>query len=130
MPARVPPLLALGRGLSRRCPRCGAGRLFHGWHKLNERCAECGLVFERHAGDTWFFMYMTTAGLTGLLVVAMFLIRPRGVWRGQIAIAAAALVLIVLSLPVRKGLAVAISYLLERPGSEPPPRGTRESGGA
>jgi len=116
MTGPVPPLRALGRGLSARCPRCGRGRLFHGWHKLNERCAVCGLVFERQPGDTWFFMYMTTAGLTGVLVVTMFLIRPRAVWLGQLGIAVAALMLIVLSLPFRKGLAVAVNYLLERSG--------------
>jgi uncharacterized protein (DUF983 family) len=101
-----------------RCPRCGEGRLFHGWNRLNEKCSACGLVFERKTGDTWFFMYMTTAGLTGVLVVSMFLIRPRAVWMGQVVICAAALVVIVASLPFRKGIAVALNYLLDRePGS-------------
>jgi uncharacterized protein (DUF983 family) len=112
--ASVPPLLALRRGLRLRCPRCGEGPLFHGWNRLHERCPVCGLVYERATGDTWFFMYMTTAGLTGVLVVAMFLIRPRLVWVGQLVISAAALVLIVLSLPFRKGIAVALSYLVQR----------------
>lgn len=76
----------------------------------------CGLVYERQTGDTWFFMYMTTAGLTGLLVVTMFIVRPPAVWMGQLAICVAALLLIVLTLPFRKGLAVAINYLLERGG--------------
>jgi uncharacterized protein (DUF983 family) len=112
--APVSPTLALRRALALRCPRCGEGRLFHGWNKLNESCPACGLVYERQTGDTWFFMYMTTAGLTGVLVVTMFLLRPAVVWLGQVAICAAALVLIVLTLPLRKGIAVAINYLLER----------------
>jgi len=58
-------------------------------------------------------MYMTTAALTGVLVVSMFLIRPRLVWVGQLVICAAALVVIVLSLPLRKGIAVALSYLVQ-----------------
>jgi uncharacterized protein (DUF983 family) len=118
MAARVPPLLALRRGLARRCPRCGQGKLFHGWNKLNERCPACGLVYERQTGDTWFFMYMTTAGLTGVLVVTMFLLRPPVVWIGQLLVALAALVVIVLSLPFRKGIAVALNYLFDR---HPPP---------
>jgi uncharacterized protein (DUF983 family) len=112
----VPPLLALRRGFRRRCPRCGEGALFHGWNKLNESCPVCGLLYERRTGDTWFFMYMTTAGLTGVLVVSMFILRPKVVWAGQIAIGVAALVLIVLTLPTRKGIAVALNYLSERGG--------------
>lgn len=102
------------RGLARRCPRCGLGRLFSGWHHLRERCPVCGLAFERRTGDTWFFMYMSTAGLTGLFVVAMFLLRPRVVWQGQMVVCLLAVVVIVLSLPLRKGVAVALDYWLEQ----------------
>ena len=90
--------------------------MFQGWNHLHERCAVCGLDIEARSGDTWFFMYMTTAGLTGVLVVLMFLIRPAVVWAGQIAVAIAAVVVIGLSLPLRKGLAVALDYLVERRG--------------
>jgi len=105
---------ALLRGLRHRCPRCGEGPLFAGWNRLHERCAVCGLAFERRSGDTWFFMYMSTAGLTGLLVVTMFLIHPRVIWIGQIVVCLVAVALIGLSLPYRKGIAVALDYLLER----------------
>jgi len=30
-------------GLACRCPRCGRGRLFDGFLKVRERCAQCGL---------------------------------------------------------------------------------------
>lgn len=109
------------RGLRRRCPRCGEGALFQGWHHLNERCPVCRLSFEREAGDTWFFMYMTTAGLTGSLVVLMFLVRPRVLWVGQVLVVIAAVLVIGLSLPYRKGLAVAINYLTERGKADEPP---------
>lgn len=114
LPAHPGILVALGRGLRGRCPRCGVGRLFHGWNRLRDDCAVCHLRFEPHSGDTWFFMYMTTAGLTGVFVVVMFLVRPRVVWAGQLAVLAAAFVVIGLSLPLRKGLAVALDYLVER----------------
>ncbi|HYO15116.1 MAG TPA: DUF983 domain-containing protein [Thermoanaerobaculia bacterium] len=108
---------ALARGLRKRCPRCGEGPLFEGWHRLRERCPVCGLAFEERTGDTWFFMYMTTAGMTGALVVAMFLIRPRVIWVGQLVVALIGLALMGLSLPYRKGIAVALDYLIERKGA-------------
>lgn len=106
------------RGLRHRCPRCGEGPLFAGWNHLRESCPVCGLVYESRTGDTWFFMYMSTAGLTGLLVVAMFLLRPRVLWVGQILVILAAFVVIGLSLPYRKGIAVAIDYLIEKKAGE------------
>lgn len=105
---------AVTRGLRGRCPRCGEGPLFRGWNHLLERCPVCGLRYEPRTGDTWFFMYMSTAGLTGMLVVIMFLIRPRVLWIGQVLVLAAALVVIGLSLPLRKGVAVALDYLVDR----------------
>jgi uncharacterized protein (DUF983 family) len=48
-------LSALGRGISKRCPHCGKGRLFEGWSHHLERCSVCGLVYERNPGDTWAF---------------------------------------------------------------------------
>jgi uncharacterized protein (DUF983 family) len=118
----VSALATIRRGLRRRCPRCGEGQLFQGWNRLRESCPVCGLRYEERSGDTWFFMYMTTAGLTGVLVVVMFLVRPRVVWLGQLAVLAAAVVVIGLSLPYRKGIAVALDYLIERrvtPSSRP-----------
>jgi uncharacterized protein (DUF983 family) len=116
----VPFWTAIRRGLRQRCPRCGEGPLFIAWNRLRESCPVCGLAFERHTGDTWFFMYMSTAGLTGVLVVAMFLLRPRIVWIGQLVVCVAALLVIGASLPYRKGVAVALDYLIERRTSEEP----------
>ena len=48
-------LVALGRGISKRCPHCGKGPLFEGWSHHLERCSVCGLVYERNPGDTWAF---------------------------------------------------------------------------
>ena len=45
---------AVGRGLRKRCPHCGEGRLYSGWFQL-ERCPVCGLVYVRNPGDTWAF---------------------------------------------------------------------------
>jgi len=92
--------------------------MFQGWNHLHERCAVCGLEIEARSGDTWFFMYMSTAGLTGSLVVAMFLIRPRVIWIGQLVVCLAAIAIIGFSLPYRKGIAVALDYFVEGDGGE------------
>lgn len=46
---------ALRRGFAKRCPHCGKGPLFGGWSHHLDRCAVCGLVYERNPGDTWAF---------------------------------------------------------------------------
>jgi uncharacterized protein (DUF983 family) len=38
------------RGVTRRCPRCGSGGLFHKWFKMVPDCPRCGLHFEREEG--------------------------------------------------------------------------------
>lgn len=40
----------LTRGLFRRCPRCGGGRLFSNWLTMKPTCPRCGLRFEREEG--------------------------------------------------------------------------------
>src|SRR5919107_4816176 len=109
---------ALVRGMCGRCPRCGKAPLFQGWNHLHERCAVCGLEIEARSGDTWFFMYMSTAGLTGSIVVIMFLLRPRVLWVGQLLVLVAAVLVIGLSLPLRKGVAIALDYLITRKREE------------
>lgn len=39
----------MGRGLRRRCPRCGAPA-FEAWFRIREFCSDCGLRFEREPG--------------------------------------------------------------------------------
>lgn len=50
--AGAPPLLSrlLWRGLTKRCPACGQGRLFVHWFTMRQRCRRCGLEFERIEG--------------------------------------------------------------------------------
>ena len=98
--------------------------MFEGWNHLRERCPVCGLDIEARSGDTWFFMYMSTAGLTGTIVVVMFLLRPRVLWIGQLLVVVAAVLVIGLSLPLRKGVAIALDYLVTRKRDE-----QRQAGG-
>lgn len=41
---------ALSRGLRKKCPVCGGGKLFSGWLTMKERCPTCGFKFEREPG--------------------------------------------------------------------------------
>lgn len=110
-PPRRAMVVALLRGLRKRCPRCGQGSMFNGWYTIRERCLPCSLPFEPRDGDTWAFMYLSTGFLTGLFIIAMLLIRPDSLMAGRTMIVIGAIVVIVGTLPYRKGLAVAVDYL-------------------
>ena len=59
------------RGLVRRCPRCGGGKLFTSWLKMKPRCPRCGMCFEREEG---FFLgaYVINFGVM-ILALAIFI---------------------------------------------------------
>ena len=59
------------RGLVRRCPRCGGGKLFTSWLKMKPRCPRCGMRFEREEG---FFLgaYVVNFGVM-ILALAAFI---------------------------------------------------------
>jgi uncharacterized protein (DUF983 family) len=40
----------VARGFTRRCPRCGSGKIFRHWTKIADDCPRCGLHFERESG--------------------------------------------------------------------------------
>src|ERR1700692_1661925 len=42
---------ALKRGLRGRCPRCGKGKFFRGFLKVDDHCSVCGLDFTPHRAD-------------------------------------------------------------------------------
>ena len=44
-------LLAMRRGWSCRCPRCGDAPLYGRYLKVEPRCAHCGLALEGHRAD-------------------------------------------------------------------------------
>lgn len=51
-------LLLCGRALRRRCPNCGAGRMWNGWLKLKPVCPVCGLKLDRGESDFWIGAYL------------------------------------------------------------------------
>jgi len=111
--ARVPFFTALGRGLRRRCPNCGRGRLFAGFFKERDRCAECGVAFDWYSGEVLGFLYMSTALLTGLFVIAMLMWTPANVWVGRAIVVPLGLAAYILTTPFRKGAALGVKMFIE-----------------
>jgi uncharacterized protein (DUF983 family) len=101
---------ALGRGLRRRCPHCGQGRVFSGWSFL-ERCSVCGLVFARNPGDTWAFTIigdrLPLAAIIGLIYFGVVRSQPVLGW----SIVAAVVALAIWTTPNRWGAGIALHYL-------------------
>lgn len=114
MPAASSRILTiLRRGLRRRCPQCGQGKLFRRWYHLEDRCPYCSLSYEPLEGNSYWFMYYSTAIFTGVIIISMFLVRPENLWLGRSIVFAFAVVFIVLTLPYRKGVAIALDYYTE-----------------
>ena len=101
---------ALDRGLRKRCPHCGEGRLFSGW-SFFECCSVCGLVFARNPGDTWAFAIVGDRLPIGAMVVLIYfgVVRTRPVLGGTLLLVFA--VLAIWTAPNRWGVGIALHYL-------------------
>ena len=111
-------LTTLGRGVRMRCPRCSGDSLYQRWNVLKHECSQCGYGFEEREGNCWFFLYSTTAALTGLFIIVILLWRPADLLLGRILLTASSLCAIPLTLPIRKGIALALEYLSETKGAK------------
>ncbi|MEX0757810.1 MAG: DUF983 domain-containing protein [Acidimicrobiia bacterium] len=60
-----------GRGLRKRCPRCGGGGIFRSFGELHDRCPTCGLRFEREHGYWVGAMIINTVVTFGLLLLVL-----------------------------------------------------------
>jgi uncharacterized protein (DUF983 family) len=101
---------ALGRGLRKRCPHCGAGALFSGWTHLVS-CSACGLVYERNPGDTWAFTIIgDRLPIAAIIVFVYFGVVRSHLLAGVITIAVLGVV-IVWTAPNRWGAGIALHYL-------------------
>jgi uncharacterized protein (DUF983 family) len=101
---------ALRRGLRKRCPHCGEGRLFSGWSFL-ESCSVCGLVFARNAGDTWGFTIIGDRLPLGAMIVLIYfgVVRSHPVLGLTLLVALAAVA--IWTAPNRWGVSIALHYL-------------------
>jgi uncharacterized protein (DUF983 family) len=101
---------ALRRGLRKRCPHCGQGRLFSGW-TFFERCSVCGLVFARNPGDTWAFTIIGDRVPIGILIVVIYFGVMRSYPLMGLAIFVVLTVALIWTAPNRWGASVALHYL-------------------
>ena len=101
---------ALRRGLRKRCPHCGEGRLFSGWSFLHS-CPVCGLVYARNPGDTWAFTIFGDRLPLGAMIAIIYF----GVVRSHPALGVSMLValaaLAIWTTPNRWGAGIALHYL-------------------
>jgi uncharacterized protein (DUF983 family) len=101
---------ALWRGLLKRCPHCGEGRLFSGWSSL-EHCSHCGLVFARNPGDTWAFTIIGDRVPLAVMIIVIYF----GVMRSHRVLGLTMLVvlaaLVIWTAPSRWGVGIALHYL-------------------
>jgi len=70
---------AIVAGLSCVCPRCGQGRLFAGFLKLQPRCERCGLDYgfaDSGDGPAVFIMFLAGAIVVGAALVTEILFQP------------------------------------------------------
>ena len=114
----------LGRGLARRCPRCGERDVFESWFRSRERCPSCGQRLDRGEHDFWIGAWMLN--LVGvetlfalLLVGVVVALWPDVPWRAITWTGVAGMILLPLLLfPVSRTfwLAIDMAAQPERPG--------------
>lgn len=91
------------------------------FHRSVKSCSHCGCPIEERDGDCWGFMYMSMAALVGVMVAIMWIFPARNIFAGQIVVLAAAFAVLVLTLPHRKGMAIAIDILVDPRYRRPDP---------
>jgi uncharacterized protein (DUF983 family) len=98
-----------------KCPRCGVGPIFRRWWTYTEytQCPSCGLSYDPR-GESLAFMYLSTAFLTGVMFIVLIEMPPQDLATYRIGLVLAALALYGATMPVRKGLAIALNYFNHR----------------
>ena len=59
------------RGLTRRCPRCGSGKIFRRWTVIVDECPKCALHFERESGYWAGALAINFVCVGGLMMLVM-----------------------------------------------------------
>jgi uncharacterized protein (DUF983 family) len=112
-------LRMLGRGLVKRCARCGSGGLFRRWFTMVARCPRCGLLFEREEGQWVGAMIVNfavaMAALVSALAAALLLTWPDVPWNAVTVVVVTIVVAVPIALyPWSKTVWVAIDLLMHR----------------
>lgn len=113
------PWQVIRRGWAKRCPHCGRGSVFVRWTRTRERCAVCGYLFERDQGETWGVWIITDRVPIAVGIIAVFFgFRVTSIWVG-LAFMMAMILPLILTMPRRHSLAIALVYLSRRAWPDP-----------
>ncbi|GAC1454550.1 MAG: hypothetical protein PVSMB1_03690 [Gemmatimonadaceae bacterium] len=100
-------------------PALGRGPLFVGWNKPYRPCPVCGYLNERDYGDVWWVWIVTDRiplAMGIIFVYFGFRVTNRKIW----LVFFGSLVLpLVVTIPRRYGLAIAITYWIRRRWPQP-----------
>ncbi len=73
---RVPGRTLLWRAMGRRCPRCGRGRVFRSYFKMNPQCSACGAVFWVDEGEWLGPFVLDYSCATGAAIIVWAALEP------------------------------------------------------
>ncbi len=121
---RRPPLgLLARRALLRRCPVCGAKKIFSSWFQLKARCPTCSYTFERESGY-WVSAIIVNTAVTEALFAVFFVgvliaTFPDVSWGPVLVVGAVTNVLFPIGFfPLSKTLLIAFDLWIHPPSSE------------
>ena len=105
------PSKVLWRGLKRRCPRCGKGRLYDGWFRAREACSECGLRYEASPGSVWAFWVIGDRIFVVAALLPFYFTIPVPDAKDRALISLTILIPLILTMPNRLGFARGLDFL-------------------
>jgi uncharacterized protein (DUF983 family) len=82
---------------------------------VRERCEVCGLELQAREPDTWLFMYVSTALITGVFIAGMLWVFPvpANKWAWRVIMGVVALAAFFGTAPLRKGVAIGLDYMVD-----------------
>ncbi|HWP81564.1 MAG TPA: DUF983 domain-containing protein [Bacteroidota bacterium] len=80
---------------------------------MQPRCIECGCEFASREGDLWAFFYGSTALITGFFIFLLVFTNLAYRLDAQILAGLLNVSALIITLPSRKGMAIALDWFLE-----------------
>ena len=117
-------LTGLGRGLCRRCPDCGQGRLFDGYLRVRPVCDACGHDNDRYPADDAppYFTILLVGHLVVAPLLTLAIVRDTPLWLSIGAVCTLVLACTLLLLPRVKGAVIGACWafgIVREPVGEP-----------
>jgi len=107
--------VAFLRGLRRRCPRCGQGRLFKGYLKQVSVCAHCGQPLEKFRADDApaYFTILIVGILVVPIMLAIEMLYHPETWVFEVIVLPLTILLTLALIPFIKGAYIASLWSLD-----------------